>query len=392
MNSTFEEWQDYINARKKQGFTAIQVFSMHDWAGQTDVYGNVPFFDGNLQKANPVYWQEYERRIQYINEQGMVVLVVGLMEPLSRYPSIEQVTPFARNQTARLMGNHVILSPSFDSWYGHTEILANAIGEVVREATSLHLMTQHPDTNLETPEAYYNRSYVDICGLQSGAGWVHETELIDGKEKRITIIDPDSAAAKALVWSQKLYERTDQKPLINLEARYDNDITQDQLPRLPRSCGYWSFLNGCCGYTYGCAGIWNWGVTGEDDPQASQWTWKDALICESAQDMTHMAKIFGNIAWWKLEPSSIGIQNQSQRWINKMVFAKTADNTLGVAYLPNNTSIELKDNALIHYTAFQWINPSTGELKEQQKVEPKSNHIFQKPSEWEDAVLVLTAF
>ena len=48
------------------------------------------------------------------------------------------------------------------------------------------------------------------------------------------------------------------KPVINLESRYDNEFNQKQLPRLPRSCGYWSFLSGCAGYTYGTAGLFNW--------------------------------------------------------------------------------------------------------------------------------------
>ena len=26
------------------------------------------------------------------------------------------------------------------------------------------------------------------------------------------------------------------------------------------SCGFWSLLSGCAGYTCGCAGIWNWDI------------------------------------------------------------------------------------------------------------------------------------
>jgi hypothetical protein len=43
------------------------------------------------------------------------VLLVGLMEPVSRYPESSKACRFAQNIIARLFGNFVIFSPSFDS-------------------------------------------------------------------------------------------------------------------------------------------------------------------------------------------------------------------------------------------------------------------------------------
>ena len=57
----------------------------------------------------------FERKIQRANEAGFVVALVGLMEPVDRYPESAAACLFARHMVARLFGNFVIFSPSFDS-------------------------------------------------------------------------------------------------------------------------------------------------------------------------------------------------------------------------------------------------------------------------------------
>ena len=44
-----------------------------------------------------------------------MVLLVGLMEPVDRYPEANRACLFARNIVARLYCDFVIFSPSFDS-------------------------------------------------------------------------------------------------------------------------------------------------------------------------------------------------------------------------------------------------------------------------------------
>jgi len=63
----------------------------------------------------PGYWRSFEHKVQRANEEGLTVLLVGLMEPVRRYPEAAQACLFARNIVARLFGNFVIFSPSFDS-------------------------------------------------------------------------------------------------------------------------------------------------------------------------------------------------------------------------------------------------------------------------------------
>ena len=119
------------------------------WAGLTDRERARPFTDETCAgRWNPAYWQSFERKIQLANEKGLVVLLVGLMEPVDRYPESSRACLFARNIVARLYGDFVIFSPSFDSEFMP---LANEVGHATREATAVHLITQHPGTPGTSP-------------------------------------------------------------------------------------------------------------------------------------------------------------------------------------------------------------------------------------------------
>ncbi len=376
MNATMEDWQTYVRDRASKKFTVLQVFPASDWAGTNDWQGNAPFVGEGLTRINPAYWQQYERKVQFANEQGLVVAIVGLMEPVKRYPDAPFAQQFSRQLVARLMGNFVVFSPSFDSPYKE---LGDAVGQTVRESSSIHLITQHPGTDLPAAQTYHPKPYLDICGLQSGAGWGGNP------------LSAETVAKTAVGWSLELYRCQPPKPVINLEARYDSEFNEKQLARLPRSCGYWSLLSGCVGYTYGCAGIWNWGLKDtQGDPQGSLWDWRKGMNRTSSTEMKHMAAFFGGLKWWTLEPHPELILNQSDDWTKHMVLATSPKNELVVAYLPDNDAIRLGLAGFPASLTAQWFNPKTGEAQAcptpGKATEPVT---LSRPAGWEDVLLVL---
>jgi hypothetical protein len=376
MNASMEDWQTYLRDRREKKFTVLQVFCASDWAGSQDMLGHPAFFGAGLDRPNPAYWQQYEQKVQLANEKGLVVLVVGLMEPVKRYPDTAAAQAFARHLVARLMGNFVIFSPSFDSPFME---LGNAVGQTVRESSSVHLITQHPGTDLPAARRYYDQPYLDLCGLQSGAGW-------GGKP-----LGADIAARNAVEWSLDLHRRQPHKPVVNLESRYDNEFNEKQMPRLPRSCGYWSLLSGCAGYTYGTAGLFNWGVAKtHNDPQESLWDWHFAMNRSSSMDMKHMAEFFGGLNWWRLDPHHELIVNQTNDAIKRMVLAKSASGDLAVAYLPDISAITIEMSSFPAALRWRWFNPRTGDTQEGQgSASNTRSKTFERPAGWEDAVLVL---
>jgi Protein of unknown function (DUF4038)/Putative collagen-binding domain of a collagenase len=203
-------------------------------------------------------------------------------------------------------------------------------------------------------------------------------------------LSAETVARNAVEWSLDLYRRQPPKPVINLEARYDSDFNDKQMLRLPRSCGYWSLLSGCAGYTYGCAGIWNWGIqVTHDDPQETVRDWRTGLNKSSSSEMKHLAEFFGGVRWWTLEPHPELILNQSPDWTKHMVAAKSATGDLVVAYLPDNDSIEVDMSAIPAAVSGRWTNPKSGEAETAVASMSTRSARFVRPQGWEDALLVL---
>lgn len=368
------DWATYLADRRAKGFSVTQVFCASDWAGERDAEGNPPFEGEGIAAPNPAYWRGFDRKAEAANQAGIAVLVVGLMEPRSRYPDLSDAERFARFLAARLAGNHVILSPSFDS--PHMD-LGDAVGEALLETDPVHLIAQHPGTDLHAARTYQEREYTDIAGLQTGAGWGTDP------------ISPETAARNAVEWTLDLRGRDDVKPIVVLEARYDNGLTQTQMPRLPRSCAWWSLLSGACGYTYGCAGVWNWSAP-LGDPQSKPWTWREGLDQESSRDMARFAGFLGRLDWWTLSPRHELILEQPEEASRHMVLALGDASDWGLAYLPGNSSIRLRMDALVGPVRASWFDPGSGStLTEEGAVANSGEHEFARPDGWGDAVLLL---
>lgn len=368
-----EEWETYIADRVAKHFTIIQVATAPAWAGEGDRQGQMPFTDKTSAQWNPAYWQSFERKIQQANEAGLAVLVVGLMEPVRRYPDSAWACQFARNIVARLYGNFVIFSPSFDSLYMP---LADEVGRATRDATSVHLITQHPGTpwNQPTPtfsNQYYDQPYLDITGMQSGHNAGHL----------------DWSARNAIDWNLQLYRHEPHKPVINLEATYDAQGTNGWRAVDARAAGWRTLLSGASGYTYGAGdlapkvpqgngAVWKWC----NDPEKYDY-WKKSLQWESAFQMQHLHDFLAALEWWRLEPAHDLIRNQPNDVTRRMVLAKTATGELAVAYLPDNEFIEIELSMFPAPLTARWFDPVTARYASiVGRIENKGTHRFVPPA------------
>jgi hypothetical protein len=380
MRATAQEWEAYIADRAAKHFTLIQVAPASRWAGATDRQGQRAFDDDACTRWNPAYWQAFEAKIQRANESGLMVLLVGLMEPASRYPGEAEACLFARNIVARLYGNFVLFSPSFDSNYTP---LADVVGRATREATAVHLITQHPGTPSGKPtptfsDLYYDQPYLDIAGVQTG----HNGGNLD------------RCARQAIEWPLHLYRHEPHRPVINLEAMYDAHGKDAWREVDARSLGWRSWLSGALGYTYGAGdvppkspegggGLWRW-VT---DPAKHDY-WEKALQWASSLQMQYLHDFMAGIDWWRLEPAHELIRNQPEDVRRRMVLARAAAGDLAVAYLPGNDGIELDLSALASPLTVTWFDPARGTYAAQGEVTEPGTHRFTAPSEGEWVLLL----
>lgn len=350
LRASIDDWKKYIDDRKSKHFSIIQIAPATQLAAKNDIYGNKPFInDTTIVQWNPVYWRVLDEMTQYANQQGIVIFLNGLMEPSYRYPTIEDAKVFARNCIARLYGNFVIFSPSFDSPY---MALGDSVGIECKKATTRHLITQHPNTPStkemnNTANEYYHKSYLDFCMIQSGH---------NGGDK-------SKCRRNAITWNFQAYQIEPHKPVINGEAFYDaNGTTPTLHPKYQgtakdaRATGYLSFLSGALGYTYGAYGLWNW-----ESDQNKAFYWAKAIQYPSSMHMKYMFDFFNTIEWWKLIPSPNLIINQdSENDLKKMMLAKSNNGELAVAYLPENEEISIDMSAFPFTMKAIWYNPVEG--------------------------------
>jgi hypothetical protein len=205
--------------------------------------------------------------------------------------------------------------------------------------------------------------------------------------------NPDNGRGPATRPMRLFFTTHGRTALINADGsglRY-LDFNDQQMPRLPRGCGYWSLLSGCAGYTYGCAGIWNWGIPAmQDDPQETVRDWRTGMNGQSSTEMKHLAGCFGGLEWRKLEPHPELIRNQSGDWIRHMVLAKSPAGDLVVAYLPDNESICVDWRSLPGRIAARWFDPKSGRSAAvQESIRDPDSRTFERPRGWEDAVFIL---
>jgi len=387
--ATQAEWEAYINQRRDQKFNVIQVHTGRGWLSRTkDRSGNAPFLgSGSSLRWNPAYWQGVDQKVRYANSQGLFVFFTAISTPGSGFPTTNttEVRRFARNFAARMNGYFVVYSPVAD---GFPTSPADACGNELAARAPRHLVTAHPRFELSPAQTFHDRSYTDFAGLQSGNGWPEPFSAL-------------AASQNAIDWTLALYEQMPLKPVINMEVVYDSmrlqsgDTVRYLQPyptRMPRSAAYLAILSGSQGVTYGAGGVWNWGNPVGN--ASAGWSLETALNQPSATQMQYAFDLFSGLEWWSLVPSHQYIQDQSADPLRRMVFARSADGRLGVAYLPDNGQITLDMTAFAGLVIARWFNPVTN-LWDEPPAEPEpvannGTYTFLKPTEWADAVLVLT--
>jgi len=369
MKATDAEWREYLKDRVAKGFSVVQVGPVPWWAGKTDREGRPAFLGDGIRQWNPTFWQGYERKIQMANRAGLVVLMVGVMEPTTRYPDAADARLFARNIVARLFGNFVIFSPSFDSGYME---LGNEVGRAIGDATSVHLITQHPGTTTgrstnTIAEAYFDQPYVAFAGNQTGH---------NGGRRSL-------CASQAVNWNLHLYQRAPHKPVVNLEAVYDVDGKDAFNADDARSLAYRSWFSGALGYSYG-TDLYQW-VTDTSSPAY----WRKAMALPSSEQMHHLRDFLAALPWWELEPDHDRVLDQPNNPVACSVLARTGDGKLALVCLPSAAPVRVKLDGLRGPLSASWFNPRTGKYIGPPSTVPASGvHTFTPPEEG-DWVLVL---
>lgn len=357
------DWKQYVRLRASQRFTALQ-FVTTQWRAEATARAFTRA-DGQL-RVEPGHYQRLDRRLQAVNEQGLLgapVLLWALTEAdPGRYLPEEEALVLCRYLVARWHAHHVAWLLGGDGHYqGEQAARWQRLGRAVFGGRQdrrwpAPLVTMHPCGQSWVTEEFRQEPWFGFHGYQSGHG------------------DSD----EHLRWLQQgppgpTWQTAPIHPVINLEPNYETHPSYHSGACFTdyhvRRAAYWSLLLfPPAGVTYGNNSIWWWGeepglpldheAIGVVEP------WRSGLRLPGVACMTILRGIFDGFAWTELLPAPHLLLSQPGEENPEAFIAVAAAPGLTVAYLPCGGQVELAAEAVPAGARAQWHDPRDGSTQE----------------------------
>lgn len=406
-----KSWDAYVADRKSKGFTVIQIAPALAWTLNSPLEP-LPAAKGFSFTKRPgcadtttipktscwvprkQYWDSFATMVRKANQAGLLVAVVGMMNPVGidpgqAYPDPESAKDFARDLVARLGGLAMMYSPAFDDDPGKIDgvtgqprsVLMNEVGSFIRNKIpkpflpgrqrALSNLLAGADSTCDEYQAFGNSGWMTHYLFQSGHGGRNQEPRPCAANSSDRV---ENAMERARVMPLTLSSYQPTLPTVNGEGPYDNtdfptiNAGVDTRYRL-RQAGYLSTLSNAVGFTYGAHGLTLW-----DDPAANSSTEPARYFgLPSADDMRFLkANLQGH---GRLVSHPEWILNTPSQQKYKMVLASNETSFL-MAYLPGDEggSGDSSERITIDATklpcqicpsesaspwTFTWLNPAT---------------------------------
>jgi hypothetical protein len=387
LKASEEEWDLYLKDRAGRGFNVIQVV-MTQWRGaDSDETGRVPFEGAGRIRVNPEVFKRLDRKIDKINEQGLVGALVLLWAlPVSQgrelspgyfLPEPEAVL-LARYMLARYGANHVVWFLGGDGKYiEEYEQRWKTIGRGVFGGGEYQgLVAQHPMGRSWIGEAYADEPWLDIVGYQSS----HSSG-----EPTVNWINRGPMAER--------WDKLPARPLINLEPLYENHSGTNS-DDVRKAC-YWSlFATPVSGISYGAHAVWPWLRRGEKalnhSGAASPNSWQDSLGFPAAVQVSHLVRFIAGFPWWEMRPRHLELvveQPGDTDYRHFVPVLGTDDSCILLAYFPARLTCRLRNPQGRRYQA-QWFDPVNNHYSGVESLQAHPVLDLTSPFE-KDAVLIL---
>lgn len=369
LKSSAAGWDVYLADRRQKGFSVIQCVATQWLGAETDAQGHRAYSNPLQIQIEPAFFQRLDRRIERINDFGMVAAPVlawaatwskeGLLLNPGTSLSDDQLIVLVRYLVSRYGAHQVVWILAGDSTYTGTE------GERWRQigraalAGSHRLATIHPTPKLLVDNEFASEHWFSFCGYQSGqyndaetARWINERA---GSR-------PANAGSPGKIM-----------PIIDLEPCYEGHLPLETPSAGPmdalsvrRAC-YWSLLAGpVAGVSYGAHGVWSW----EESPAVPlnhprtglARPWWEAIAFPGSESIAHLRAVFNSIQWWRLDPCPQLLLNQpgADAPLAFIAAACSPERDLAVVYAPEGGTVSIRPGVLSAGLEAHCIDPATG--------------------------------
>jgi len=325
-----EEAVEYLENRKEKGISIIQavVLAEQDGLRVPNAYGEIPLIDFDPTQPNEAYFQHVDFIVDKAEELG---LVIGMLptwgdKVFSENPGAGPVV--FNEENARVYGEFlgkrykdkpIVWILGGDRNVANMEVLGiwRAMAEGIEAGDGgRNLMTYHPRGANSSSTSLHDEEWLDFNMYQSGHG-NHYSDVYRYAEHdallypRKPFLDGEPAYEDIGVafWSNwsipKAQTAADTVSPIDHTGRlrdpsvYKGGLFTDADVRVH---GYWNFLSGACGYTYGNNAIWQMWDYGDPYAIPCNMNWREAMDRPGSDDLRHMRYIFEKRPFWKLIP------------------------------------------------------------------------------------------
>ncbi|MFC2098564.1 DUF4038 domain-containing protein [Bacteroidota bacterium] len=370
-------FKDYVQYRKAQGYNGCMVITAfpnwtrenNDWGGGEweDEYGNRAFYgDSNspdLNRLNPAYFQNMDKKVDYLNENGFIPFIETARRDISDYWKNnfgwpESYARYIRYICFRYQGNIIINSPihldamalSGEEWNKAANIIIDRYGW----APFGHQSSANPPG-----------STFDVFGHTDQARWLTFHSVGNSR---------DHYLFPSLT---KIFYLNEPVPCLNNEPYYDGlkwgnsaDQGSDLAAYYSRVALYGSVLSGAlAGHVYGADHIW------DGDSMMPK-----AFLIRSASQMQYIYTLLSieETAYQDLIPAKqLLIPNQTPNKDNNMGWAycmRTEAKNMFLLYFEKDCKKAILSGTIPNASyIIQWFDPSIGNWVKTEILEPDKN-------------------
>lgn len=301
--------------RKAKGFTIIQLVAglypdMHPFDPRGANEAGFPW-EADYARINPKYWDEADKRISYLVEQGFTPCIVGAWGYFIPWMGVEKMNAHWRYLIARWGAHPVIWCAGGEAnlpWYLVEKFPYDDRKQVTQWTQVLRSiratdpyrrpLTIHPTGigRLSARNATEDATLLDFDFLQTPHG-------------KAEAIEPTARTMR------ECYADTPRMPVINGEASYE--MLGDSIPSKWTRQMFWVCMaTGAAGHTYGANGIWQVNRKGQPHggsphhPQGSTGygtiAWDDAMNLPGSAHMAHGKRFLERFPWHTFVPTAGG--------------------------------------------------------------------------------------
>jgi Protein of unknown function (DUF4038)/Putative collagen-binding domain of a collagenase len=381
----------YLEDRRAKGFTAVQVVSKAFATDNTippNFYGDRPFIGDNPAQPNPAYFAHIDYIIDKAAEKG---IYVAFLPWWSNYPINETFfdTTTAFNY-GRFLGQRYVNRPNVIWVMGGDGAadrngaphLWQAMADGIRNGDGgKFLMTYHSSDEfnggVQTPP------YINFAMAHTGH-YAFDNHL-------------------SFDWITEHYPL---RPIMDGEARYEDDLTLERLPHdgySTRQAAYWSVFAGALGHTFGnlciiffsdpawnASGFWEQSRYQGYTPARSGTNWTAALNTEGQRSMAHLRKLIDSRPFGALIPDQ-GLVTDALAGASHIRAARGANYAYVYSATGEPFTVNMGRISGSQVKAY-WFDPENGEVTFVGRFANSGQRTFQPPvtpGRGSDRVLIL---